>query len=97
MVHELGTWQAMLSPMDSCHSEEIHQTGGQPLPNFCNGIQYGRSTRRKRELLPRALEEEVEEVEDHRPIRAETKKRVLITLHQQHRRSPDPTGLDATR
>ena len=95
-LYVLGTWQVMLSLMDSCHSKETHQTEGQRVPNFCNGIQCGRSTRRKRELLPRALEEEVEELEDHRPIRAETKTRVLITLHRQHRQSPDLTGLDAT-
>jgi hypothetical protein len=94
MAHKLGTWQALSSPMDSRQTEENHQKGGHPLPNFCNGIQYGRSIKRERELLPRALEEEVEEVEDHRPIRAETKTRVPITLHRQHRQSPDLIGLD---
>ena len=41
-------------------------------------------------------EEEEEEVEDRRPTRAEMRKRVQITLHRQHRKSPDPTGLVET-
>jgi hypothetical protein len=83
--------------MDLRQTETNHHQGGHPPLNFCNGIQYGRSIKREREFLPQALEEEAEEAEDHRPIRAEAKKKVLITHLRQHRRSPDLTGLDVMR
>ena len=96
-AHKLGTWQALSSPMDLRQTETNHHLGDQTPLNFCNGIQRGGNIKRERESLPQVLEEEVEEAEDHRPTRAEAKKKVLITHLRQHRRSPDLTGLDAMR
>ncbi len=81
--------------MGSCHPAEIHQTEDHRVPNFCNGIQYERSIEGEtEECLPQALEEEV--VEDHRSIRAEMWKKVLIILHRQHRKLPGLQGLVET-
>ena len=89
----LETWPAKSLPMGLCHPAEIHQTEDHRVPNFCNGIQYERSIEgEKEECLPLALEE-AEVAEDHRPIRAEMRMRVLIILHRQHRKSPDLQSL----
>ncbi len=81
--------------MDSCHPAEIYLTEDHRVQNFCNGIRLERSTEGEKEVcLPLALEE-VEVAED-RPIRAETRMRVLIILRQPHRKSPDLQGLVET-
>ncbi len=69
--------------------------GGPPCPEFLQWDPVRKKyRRRKEECLPLVLEE-VEVAED-RPIRAETRMRVLIILRQQHRKSPDMQSLVET-
>ena len=81
--------------MDSCHPAEIYLTEDHHVQNFCNGIRLERSTEGGKEVCLPLVLEEAEVVED-RPIRAETRMKVLIILRQQHRKSPDLQSLVET-
>jgi hypothetical protein len=81
--------------MGLCHPAEIHQTEDHRVPNFCNGIQYERSIEGEKVVCLPLVLEEVEVAED-RPIRAEMRMKVPITLRQLHRKSPDLTSLVET-
>ena len=81
--------------MDSCLQAEIYLTEDHRVLNFCNGIRHARSIEGEKEVCLPLVLEEVEVAED-RPIRAEMRMKVPITLRQLHRKSPDLTSLVET-